>query len=145
MNKGDQERSAGYGALALVVEFLGILAATPLLGYLVDHYLLGSEGPGIGFFVGMVAGFLYGLLHMVRRAKTLLPTGRTGAEAGPRKRNRDGYEADLDGRIDEIRGSLDGVGRRIGEAQNSSGPKRGRSASGNSAQARPSSDEDPAS
>ncbi len=104
----------GFAGLGLVIEFLAILAVTPGLGYLVDRYVFGSPGPGLGALIGLFVGFIYGLLHLVRRSKTLAAQVEV-PERDPR--NREGYQSDLGGEIRRIRSDLDEVGRRIDRAQ----------------------------
>lgn len=105
-----------FAGLALVVEFLGILATTPLLGTLVDIFVRGKEGPGLFALLGLGAGFIYGLMHLVRRSQILAKELDQPENAQP-ARNREGYERDLDGRIRTIESELDDVGRRIDRAR----------------------------
>ena len=115
-----KEVNRSFAGIALVVEFLGILGATPLLGTLIDMFALGKSGPGLFALLGLGAGFVYGLIHLVRRAKVL--AAELDAPGPPeRLRNREGYESDLPGRINQIRSDLDEVGLRIKRATREGG------------------------
>ena len=109
---GGASASAAYSYFALVFEFLGILAVCPLIGYFVDTRLVSDKGEiGLFFFIGFALGFIYGIIHLYRRAQEVL-TMKPPADSGP-EMNREGYHKDFDGRIDEIRDGLDDVGKKI--------------------------------
>lgn len=110
-----KQANQSLAGLALIAEFLGILATTPLLGTGVDIFIMGRTGPGLFALLGLAAGFLYGLMHLVRRAKSL--AADLDSPAVPRVlHNREGYESDVGGRIEKIQAGLKDVGQRIDHA-----------------------------